>query len=158
MDRLEGYRKKRDFARTPEPGPGREIWLPELPAGACGRFVIHEHHARRLHWDLRLEEGAVLRSWAIPKGVPLERGVKRLAVEVEDHPLAYLDFAGQIPQGEYGAGKVSIWDRGYYTRTYQAPDRLEVVLLGERVRGVYFLVRTRADQWLIWKRYDETGP
>lgn len=159
-DRLKAYRQRRDFHRTPEPDepePGAPGWLPALPALADGRFVIQEHHARRLHWDLRLEEDGVLRSWAVPKGVPLERGSRRLAVATEDHPLGYLDFEGEIPPGQYGAGRVLVWDRGYYRRVAARPGRLEVILIGQRVRGDYLLVHTGGDRWLLWKRFDEAG-
>src|SRR5512132_109007 len=106
-DRLDRYRSKRDFATTPEPGG-------EAPAGeqARNRFVVHEHHARRLHWDLRLERGGVLVSWAVPKGIPPDPKRNHLAVHTEDHPIEYIDFAGEIPAGQYGAGVMKIWDSG----------------------------------------------
>jgi bifunctional non-homologous end joining protein LigD len=116
------------------------------------RFVIHEHSASHHHFDLRLEEDGVLRSWAIPKNVPLWTGEKRLAIEVEDHPLSYIDFQGTIPEGQYGAGKVSIWDKGTYTLDKEEPKSLEVTLHGKRVRGSYRLVRFKGDnQWLLYK-------
>src|SRR5688500_7596104 len=109
--KLSKYKQKRDFAATPEPEP-------EGGAGEGGseqpRFVVHEHHARSLHWDLRLERDGVLVSWAIPKGIPNDPKTNHLAVHVEDHPIEYIDFQGEIPQGEYGAGEVKIWDRGTY--------------------------------------------
>ncbi len=107
-DRLDRYRAKRAFDATPEPAPGATAPQAER------RFVIHEHHARRLHWDLRLERDGALASWAIPKGLPQAPGENHLAVAVEDHPLEYLDFEAEIPKGEYGAGRVIIWDRGTY--------------------------------------------
>ena len=102
---LEEYWSKRDFDRTPEPRG-------EVADGDGRRFVIQEHHASSLHWDLRLERDGVLRSWAVPKGVPEERGVRRLAVQTEDHPIEYAGFEGKIPQGEYGGGTRVIWDGG----------------------------------------------
>ncbi|HXJ27333.1 MAG TPA: DNA polymerase ligase N-terminal domain-containing protein, partial [Streptosporangiaceae bacterium] len=110
-DRLSEYRGKRDASRTPEPVPAEE---PHAEAGsaASGVFVIQEHHARRLHWDFRLERDGVLVSWALPKGVPDDPAVNHLAVHTEDHPMEYATFQGQIPTGEYGGGAVTIWDRG----------------------------------------------
>ncbi len=110
VDKLQAYRDKRDAGRTPEPVPPSGA----TPAGPGGSFVIQEHHARRLHWDFRLERDGVLVSWALPKGVPSDPAVNHLAVHTEDHPLEYGSFQGQIPRGEYGAGAVSIWDHGRY--------------------------------------------
>src|ERR671939_526167 len=105
--KLARYQSMRDFDATSEPaGDGGR------PEGERRRFVIQEHHARRLHWDLRLERDGVLVSWAVPKGIPFDPKENRLAVHVEDHPLGYIDFEGEIPKGNYGAGKVTIWDRG----------------------------------------------
>src|SRR6267142_6591263 len=107
--KLAEYEAKRDFKKTPEPGakvPHKETKAP--------RFVVQEHHARRLHWDFRLERDGVLVSWALPKGVPDDPGVNHLAVHTEDHPLEYGGFHGEIPRGEYGAGAVTIWDHGTY--------------------------------------------
>src|SRR3954462_4001125 len=106
---LEEYDKKRDFSKTKEPAPNAPIEASDKP-----RFVVQEHHARRLHWDLRLEKDGVGVSWAVPKGIPPDPKKNHLAVHVEDHPLEYFKFAGQIPAGEYGAGKVEIWDEGTY--------------------------------------------
>src|SRR3954447_14346621 len=105
-DKLKSYRKKRDFGATPEPSGQAANGAP------AGRFVVQEHHARRLHWDLRLEHDGVLASWAIPNGIPQDSKENRKAVHTEDHPLDYIDFEGDIPKGEYGAGKMKVWDAG----------------------------------------------
>jgi len=110
MGELRSYRAKRDFEATPEPAPRRRRERAEEPA----RFVIQEHSARRLHWDLRLEHDGVLASWALPRGVPDDPARNRKAVRTEDHPLEYLDFEGEIPKGEYGAGTMGIWDTGTF--------------------------------------------
>jgi len=157
VDKLQAYRDKRDAARTPEPvppaGAGSEpADGPEAgraPAGEGGTFVIQEHHARRLHWDFRLERDGVLVSWALPKGVPPDPAVNHLAVHTEDHPLEYGGFEGTIPKGEYGAGSVTIWDHGSYDTLKWAPDEVKVVLHGQRVTGGYVLFRTRGSQWMI---------
>jgi bifunctional non-homologous end joining protein LigD len=115
------------------------------------RFVVQEHHASHLHWDFRLEMGGVLKSWAVPKGVPEEPGVRRLAIQVEDHPVSYIDFEGDIPEDQYGAGTVSIWDRGDFDLIEQAPRKLVVELHGARLDGRYALVNTRDNQWIIQK-------
>jgi bifunctional non-homologous end joining protein LigD len=142
-DPLEEYRSRRSFARTPEPDAAA------AGASGAGRFVIQEHHARRLHWDLRLERDGVLVSWALPRGIPVDPRRDRLAVHTEDHPLDYLDFEGEIPQGEYGAGEVTIWDRGTYEAEKFEPEKVIVRLAGERARGRYAIFRTREDDWLI---------
>ena len=111
---LDAYRKKRDAARTPEPVPAASAETAPVAAGELPIFVIQEHHARSLHWDFRLERDGVFVSWAVPKGLPMAPGVNHLAVHVEDHPLEYGSFEGQIPDHEYGAGGVTIWDRGTY--------------------------------------------
>ena len=133
---LKRYRAKRDFAQTPEPAPGVK--------GGAGveaepRFVIHEHHARRLHWDLRLERDGVLVSWAVPKGLPEAPGENRFAAATEDHPLEYLDFAGEIPKGQYGAGAITIWDSGTYECLKWEPRKVEVALHGSRLQARYAL-------------------
>src|ERR1700691_4377812 len=148
VDKLQAYRDKRDAARTPEPVPAAG------EAGAVGSadggtFVIQEHHARRLHWDFRLERDGVLVSWALPKGVPEDPTVNHLAVHTEDHPLEYGGFAGTIPRGEYGAGAVTIWDHGRYETVKWAPDEVKVTLHGRRVQGGYVLFQTRGNQWMI---------
>lgn len=115
------------------------------------RFVVQEHHASHLHWDFRLELDGVLVSWAVPKGPPTEPGVKRLAIRVEDHPLDYIDFEGVIPEGEYGAGTVEIWDSGEYRLIDRSPRALEFELLGKRLRGVYKLLNMKDKNWLMFK-------
>ena len=147
MDKLQAYRDKRDAARTPEPVPPPAASSPDTAAG--GSFVIQEHHARRLHWDFRLERDGVLVSWALPKGVPTDPAINHLAVHTEDHPLEYGHFAGVIPRGEYGAGTVSIWDHGSYETLKWAPSEVKVVLHGERVTGGYVLFQTKGNQWMI---------
>ncbi len=146
MDKLQAYRDKRDAARTPEPVPTGTP-AAENPDG--GTFVIQEHHARRLHWDFRLERDGVLVSWALPKGVPTDPGINHLAVHTEDHPLEYGSFEGEIPRGEYGAGAVTIWDRGTYETEKWVADEVKVRLHGERVTGGFALFQTRGNQWMI---------
>src|SRR6266702_3118968 len=108
-EKLTTYRRKRDTGRTPEPMPDGPP-----PEGNDDTFVIQEHHARRLHWDVRLEREGVLVSWAVPKGLPPDPGTNHLAVHTEDHPLEYATFEGEIPRGEYGGGRMILWDRGRY--------------------------------------------
>lgn len=157
---LEAYRQKRRFPHTPEP-PGDGGSTRGGEPGPLPRFVVHEHHARRIHWDLRLEMEGVLRSWAVPKGPPLNPQDKRLAVLVEDHPVAYGDFEGVIPPGHYGAGTVSIWDRGTYQCREGDPaeafrrGKMTLVFHGNRLQGEFHLIRTRRHggrDWLLVKR------
>ncbi len=143
-ERLREYSAKRDFQRTPEPASGVR-----RSTGPKARFVVHEHHARRLHWDLRLEHDGVLLSWAIPNGIPPEPSHNRKAIHVEDHPLSYIDFEGEIPAGSYGAGRVAIWDRGTYEPEKLEDGKLVIVFHGERLRGRYALFRTRGNDWMI---------
>jgi bifunctional non-homologous end joining protein LigD len=143
-DRLGSYRRKRDFARTTEPAGDAAA-----AAAGGGRFVVQEHHARRLHWDLRLEREGTLASWAIPRGLPAHPDENRLAVRTEDHPLEYLEFEGDIPKGEYGAGTMRIWDRGTYEAEKWRDDEVIATFAGERLRGRYALFHTRADDWMI---------
>jgi DNA ligase D-like protein (predicted 3'-phosphoesterase) len=116
------------------------------------KFVVQEHHATNLHWDFRLEIDGVGKSWAVPKGVPEEPNVRRLAIEVEDHPLDYFDFEGVLPEGTYGAGEVKFWDRGTFELTERGEGKLHFVLHGERLEGEYILTRTGGKQWLLFKR------
>jgi bifunctional non-homologous end joining protein LigD len=141
---LDSYRRKRDFSATPEPAGHAD-----RGAGRTPRFVVQEHHARSLHWDLRLEREGVLASWAVPKGIPPDPRRNHLAVRTEDHPLEYLDFEGEIPAGEYGAGTMAIWDRGTYEPHKFRDDEVMVTFHGERVRGRYVLFRTRGNDWMI---------
>ena len=155
-DKLSRYRGKRSFDETPEP---RDESSGTDDNG--NRFVIQEHHARRLHWDFRLERDGVLVSWALPRGVPDDPEHNRLAVHTEDHPLDYIDFAGEIPKGQYGGGEVTIWDRGTYEAEKFEPDKVVVRLDGERVSGRYALFQTRGDDWMIHRmdpRSDEVDP
>src|SRR6201984_3207661 len=150
MDSLDAYRGKRNRGRTPEPMPD-----PPEPGGAAPGdernrvFVVQEHHARRLHWDFRLERDGVLVSWALPKGVPDDPGVNHLAVHTEDHPLEYARFGGEIPRGEYGAGSVTIWDHGTYDVLKWDEREVKVNLHGERLTGGYVLFATGGKNWMI---------
>ena len=164
---LSEYRRKRDFSKTPEPEGGR-------PSGRVKalRFVIQKHAATSLHFDFRLELDGVMKSWAVPKGPSLDPSVKRLAMQVEDHPMDYNTFEGIIPKGEYGGGTVMLWDRGWYTFAALDPDPvarlregyakgdLKFVLQGKRLQGSWVLVRIRRGspdkpQWLLIKHRDE---
>ncbi len=149
MDKLQVYRDKRDPARTPEPVPAQTAQAEPGRSHDGGTFVIQEHHARRLHWDFRLERDGVLVSWALPKGVPDDPVVNHLAVHTEDHPLAYGGFEGEIPRGEYGAGTVTIWDHGRYETLKWADREVKVRLHGRRVTGGFALFQTRGSQWMI---------
>lgn len=144
---LEKYKEKRDFERTTE--PKGEIKTNNTEEAV---YVIQKHQATRLHWDLRLEMDGVLKSWAVPKEPPTEKGVKRLAVQVEDHPLDYASFAGTIPEGEYGAGTVEIWDKGTYVLVDLKPSKIIFEIKGERLKGTYCLLRFKEDKnWLFFK-------
>jgi bifunctional non-homologous end joining protein LigD len=149
-EKLGRYRGKRDFGSTPEPsGDGAT-----RTAGADARFVVQEHHATRLHWDLRLEHDGVLASWAIPNGIPPDPSENRLAVRTEDHPLEYLAFEGDIPKGQYGAGTMRIWDRGTYEVHKWEDRKVEVTFRGERLKGRYGLFPidrpgTNENDWMI---------
>lgn len=155
---LEEYKKKRDFSKSPEPEP-------ELSQDFCEKivkkiklnlprpvYVIQEHHAKRLHWDLRLEINNVLKSWAIPKGPSNNPKEKRLAIETEDHPLEYAMFEGEIPKGNYGAGKVKIWDRGTFDLIEKTKDKIVVEIKGKKLKGKYVLLKFKKNNWLFFKK------
>ena len=115
------------------------------------RFVVQEHHASHLHWDFRLEMEGVLKSWVVPKGVPEKSAIKRLAIQVTDHELDYIDFEGEIPEGQYGAGRVTIWDSGTYELESRSEKAVAFILDGRRLKGRYSLVHLKDKQWLIIK-------
>ena len=156
---LKKYSRKRNFKKTDEPtgvratGAGRR------------RFVVQKHAASHLHYDFRLEAGGTLKSWAVPKGIPLKKGEKRLAVEVEDHPVGYIDFEGTIPKGQYGGGTVMVWDRGTYEPIGLSPEegiesgRLHFRLDGQKLKGEWHLIRLRGrKQWLLIRAKDDMAP
>ena len=149
-DRLTKYRSMRDASKTPEPVPKAKP-----AAGQGNTFVIQEHHARRLHYDFRLERDGVLVSWAVPKNLPETTSVNHLAVHTEDHPLEYGSFEGSIPKGEYGAGKVVIWDAGTYEAEKFLDDEVIVHLHGNRISGRYALIQTDGNQWLAHRMKDQ---
>jgi bifunctional non-homologous end joining protein LigD len=153
---LDEYRRKRDPRRTPEPVPAED----PVAEGPGNRFVVQEHHARRLHWDVRLERDGVLASWAVPKGLPTDPDTVRLAVRTEDHPIEYLEFSGEIPAGEYGGGRMTIWDSGTYETEKWNPREVIVRLKGERASGRFVFIRTDRDggkdNWLL-RRSDRDG-
>src|SRR5262245_33407313 len=156
MPKLRDYERKRDPGKTPEPFGGRR-------RGGKPIFVIQRHDARRLHYDFRLERDGVLLSWAVPKGVPLDPGERVLAVHVEDHPLDYATFEGEIPKGQYGAGSVEIWDTGTYDLLEEKRDGgLTVRLEGKRLDGVWTLVPAHLDgkeqNWLLIRKRDGDTP
>src|SRR5262245_31786443 len=161
MRDLRHYRAKRDPARTPEPF-GAEHEPRALAPGAARAFVVQQHAARALHYDLRLEIDGVLVSWAIPKGPSLDPEQKRLAVQTEDHPLEYADFEGLIPAGNYGAGAMIVWDRGVYrcvdgrsAAQGLADGKLDLALEGHKLRGRFGLVRTKRGagrDWLLFAK------
>jgi bifunctional non-homologous end joining protein LigD len=163
---LAEYKRKRNFAVTAEPS-GAKKPRPKRVAGAS-RFVIQKHDASRLHYDFRLEMDGVLKSWAVPKGLPWKRGEKHLAVEVEDHPIDYEDFEGVIAEGNYGGGTVMVWDRGHYYVHGEKPlealaeGRIHLVLEGKKLKGDWALIRTRSDrgknQWLLLKSDADIKP
>lgn len=163
---FEEYNKKRDFSKTPEP-TGEE----KGKIGGQFNFVVQKHNATRLHYDFRLEVDGVLKSWAIPKGPSLDPEEKRLAVRTEDHPVEYSSFEGVIPEGEYGAGEVIIWDKGIYKNSQEENEKevpmnktienghIEVELEGEKLKGKFSLIKTslrgKGDSWLLVKMRDQ---
>jgi bifunctional non-homologous end joining protein LigD len=183
MSDLSEYRRKRDPRRTPEPVPARrrktrsptsaedlprgdlpsgDLPCGDLPSGDDDVFVIQEHHARRLHWDVRFERDGVLVSWAVPKGLPPRPGTRRLAVHTEDHPLEYASFEGEIPSGEYGGGTMKLWDRGRYETLHWNDHKVEVSMRGSRVRGTYVFVNRQSDRqdnrdWFVQRVGEGTG-
>src|SRR5262245_50826457 len=157
---LRKYVEKRDFAKTPEPrGVAHRT-------NGAHRFVIQKHAASHLHYDFRLEIGGVLKSWAVPKGVPYSKGEKRLAMHVEDHPVSYRDFEGIIPKGQYGGGTVMVWDYGTFQPLSRAPAReldngkLHFVLRGKKLSGEWYLVRLHNSdkEWLLIRGKDNMKP
>src|SRR5437879_4092372 len=163
---LTDYKRKRDFRRTSEPKGSKPK---SKTVRGASRFVIQKHDARRLHYDFRLEMEGVLKSWAVPKGLPWKQGEKHLAVEVEDHPVDYMQFEGVIPEGQYGGGTVMVWDRGKYFVYGEQPlkslrdGKLHLVLEGEKAKGEWTLVRIRGrdgekNQWLILKTGSSAKP
>ena len=143
---LEKYKKRRDFKKTSEPEG-------KVRKGKNNIYVIQKHDASHLHYDLRLEMDGVLKSWAIPKSPPTEKGVKRLAVQTEDHPVDYADFEGIIPEGQYGAGKVEIWDRGTYELEKRKDDKIIIRINGKKLKGRYCLIKFKGQEknWLFFK-------
>lgn len=146
---LKEYDKKRKFEKTSEPKGKKSISDKNI-------YVIQKHNASHLHWDLRLEFGRVLKSWAIPKQPALRRGIKRLAIQVEDHPVGYEKFEGEIPEGQYGAGKVEIWDKGKFSVVEKKKDLIVVDIKGEKLKGEHCLVRTKFQgkekNWIFFKK------
>lgn len=156
--KLAAYKKRRDFSKTKEPKPSKQ------KTGKKALFVVQKHDASHLHYDFRIEMQGVLKSWAVPKGPPKKIGEKHLAIETEDHPLDYAYFEGVIPEGEYGAGTVEIWDRGTFVnlkRDKQGNElplessykkgTIEIELKGKKLKGGYALVRFRDKNWLLLK-------
>ena len=147
------YKKKRDFSKTSEPRGKISSSNSKKPKKLI--YVIQKHQASHLHYDLRLEMLGVLKSWAIPKEPPKEKGIKRLAVQTEDHPIGYEKFHGTIPEGEYGGGKVEIWDKGFYELKIEDEKKIEFFIHGKKLKGMYVLVKTNfgktGKSWLLFK-------
>lgn len=150
MSNLDKYNQKRNFKKTKEPKGIKAKKSKKL------RFCVQHHIASKDHYDFRLEYDGVLKSWAVPKGPSYNSKDKRLAVEVEDHPLSYRNFEGVIPEGEYGAGIVMLWDRGYYElNEYKKEKMYKVTLKGKRLKGKWALVKMNNNNWLLIKEYDD---
>ena len=146
---LEQYKKKRKFDKTPEPKAKKASTKSKI-------FVVHDHKASHHHYDLRLSMNGVLKSWAVPKIPPLKKGIKRLAIQVEDHPLSYATFEGTIPEGNYGAGTVKIWDNGTYELKEKDSKKIVVEFHGKKLKGEYVLIKTSygakpEKSWLFFK-------
>jgi len=146
---LTKYKKIRNTKKSGEPKA-------KIKSSKKKIFMIHKHHASHLHWDLRLEINGVLKSWAVPKEPPKAKGIKRLAIEVEDHPLDYADFKGTIPEGNYGAGKVQIWDNGTFELIKKNTKEIEFKLSGKKMKGTFVLIKTNygskpGKSWLFFK-------
>src|SRR5215469_3661210 len=158
MALLKDYARKRNFEKTAEPPA-------ERARKSRNRFVIQKHAASRLHYDFRLEMDGILKSWAVPKGIPFAKGEKRLAVQVEDHPVAYINFEGRIPKGQYGGGTVMVWDKGIFLtdeklalQEFRA-GKLHFTLEGKKLHGDWYLVRLRnGTEWLLIKGGDSVKP
>jgi len=149
--KLKDYKEKRNFSKSAEPKESKS----RKKAGKLV-YVIQRHQASHLHYDLRLEEEGVLKSWAIPKEPPQEEGIKRLAVQTEDHPLGYEEFEGVIPEGQYGAGKVETWDKGDYIPLEVTASKWVIEIKGEKLQGRYCLIKLKAkdskdNNWLFFK-------
>ena len=141
---LEEYNRMRNFKKTNEPEG-------KVKLGKNNIYVIQKHAASHLHYDLRLEMDGVLKSWAIPKIPPVKKGIKRLAVQTEDHPVDYTDFEGVIPEGQYGAGTVKIWDKGTYELKERDKNKIIIRINGKRLKGRYCLIKFKGKNWLFFK-------
>ena len=153
---LKKYKAKRSFDKTPEPPPAGVRHPSTIRTGNIlerGKlmFVVQKHHARQLHYDFRLEKEGVLKSWAVPKGIPEDIGIKHLAVMTEDHPIEYGSFEGMIPEGNYGAGKVEIWDKGKYVLLEEKKNSLKFELNGKLLKGKYVLFNFKDKNWFLFK-------
>jgi DNA ligase D-like protein (predicted 3'-phosphoesterase) len=154
---LKEYKIKRNFRSTPEPQGSVRRKAPGTLA-----YVIQKHQASHLHYDLRLEEGGVLKSWALPKEPPAKEGIKRLAVQTEDHPFEYKDFEGTIPEEEYGAGTVKIWDKGHYLPRENTPAKMVIEISGKKLKGTFCLIKLKSrdgdgKNWLFFKIKDKNN-
>ena len=147
---LTQYKSKRNLTKTKEPS-AKKIKKTERKKLI---YMVHEHHATHLHWDLRLEMNGVLKSWAVPKTPTAKEGIKRLAIQVEDHPISYATFKGIIPEGNYGAGEVKIWDTGSYELIEKTPTKIIINIHGKKLKGKYALIKTNytnKKSWLFFK-------